>query len=67
MALWAWFWSVIGMIVAVPLPVVIRVLSEHIPALEKFGNFLGDDRPPEIEPSDEEDEPEDTGGKNQPA
>lgn len=55
------------MIVAVPLPVVIRVLSEHIPALEKFGNFLGDDRPPEIEPSDEEDEPEDTGGKNQPA
>ena len=54
-ALWAWLWSVIGMIVAVPLLVVIRVLSEHIPSLEKFGNFLGDNRPPAIDMTDEED------------
>lgn len=67
-ALWAWLWSVIGMIVAVPLLVVIRVLSEHIPALEKFGNFLADDRPPEIdETEDDEDEPEDAGAEKQPA
>lgn len=66
-ALWAWLWSVIGMIVAVPLLVVIRVLSEHIPALEKFGNFLGDDRPPEIdETADEEDEPERANAEKHP-
>ena len=47
------------MIVAVPMLVVIRVLSEHIPALEKFGNFLGDTRPAEPEEVDDP-EPEDT-------
>lgn len=55
-ALWAWLWSIIGMIVAVPLLVVIRVLSEHIPSLEKFGNFLGDNRPPAIDMSAEDEE-----------
>lgn len=39
-ALWAWLWSVIGMIVAVPMLVVLRVLCAHIPALRSFGNFL---------------------------
>lgn len=57
-ALWAWLWSILGMIVAVPLLVVARVLSEHVPALEKFGNFLGDNRPPEIDMAAEEDEEE---------
>lgn len=56
-ALWAWLWSVLGMIVAVPLLVVIRVLADHIPALEKFGNFLAGEDPPELEDDDEEDEP----------
>ena len=46
-ALWAWLWSVLGMVVAVPMLVVMRVLADHIPGLEKFGNFLaGDDLPP---------------------
>ncbi|MCA0272181.1 MAG: AI-2E family transporter [Proteobacteria bacterium] len=66
-ALWAWFWSVIGMIVAVPLLVVIRVLSEHIPALEKFGNFLGDDRPPAIDPNAEDDDAAEAEEQEQPA
>lgn len=39
-ALWAWLWSVVGMIVAVPMLVVLRVLCEHIPHLEALGNFL---------------------------
>lgn len=66
-ALWAWLWSVIGMIVAVPLLVVIRVLSEHIPALEKFGNFLADDRPPAIDPNAEDDDAGETEEQKQPA
>ncbi len=46
-ALWAWLWSVIGMIIAVPLLVVISVICDHMPGLEKLGNFLaGDDPPP---------------------
>ena len=53
-ALWAWLWSVLGMIVAVPVLVVIRVLAEHIPGLNKFGNFLAGEDPPELEDEDED-------------
>lgn len=53
-ALWAWLWSVIGMVVAVPLLVVLRVLSDHIPGMEKFGNFLAGEQPPELEDDDED-------------
>lgn len=56
-ALWAWLWSVLGMIIAVPVLVVVRVLAEHIPGLNKFGNFLAGEDPPELE---DEDEDEDT-------
>ncbi len=44
-ALWAWLWSIVGMIVAVPLLVVARVLCEHVPGLERIGNFLGGEDP----------------------
>ncbi|MGR3655561.1 AI-2E family transporter, partial [Paracoccus sp. (in: a-proteobacteria)] len=53
-ALWAWLWSVLGMVIAVPVLVVIRVLSEHVPGWEKFGNFLAGEEPPAIEDEDEE-------------
>jgi len=39
-AFWAWLWSLVGMVVAVPMLVVVRVFSEHIPALSKLGRFL---------------------------
>ncbi|MFD1880269.1 AI-2E family transporter [Paracoccus pacificus] len=55
-ALWAWLWSILGMVVAVPMLVVLRVLSEHIPALEKFGNFLAGEEPPGLEEDDDEQE-----------
>ena len=59
-ALWAWLWSVLGMIVAVPVLVVLRVLADHIPGLEKFGNFLAGEAPPDLEEDDEdEDQAED--------
>lgn len=57
-ALWAWLWSVLGMIVAVPLLVVLRVLSDYIPGLEKFGNFLGAEDPPALEGNDEDSDEE---------
>ena len=58
-ALWAWLWSVIGMIVAVPILVVMRVLADHIPGLEKFGNFLAGEDPPALSDEDEETSPPD--------
>lgn len=53
-ALWAWLWSVIGMVIAVPVLVVMRVLAEHVPGWEKFGNFLAGEDPPALEDEDEE-------------
>lgn len=55
-ALWAWLWSVLGMIVAVPMLVVVKVLADHIPGLEKLGNFLAGDDPPVLEDDDDEEE-----------
>jgi predicted PurR-regulated permease PerM len=57
-AFWAWLWSVVGMIVAVPLLVVMRVLCDHIPGLERLGNFLGGEDPPPIGPEAAPPEPE---------
>lgn len=39
-ALWAWLWSVVGMIVATPLLVAIRTFCEYIPPLHGLGAFL---------------------------
>ena len=38
--LWAWLWSVVGMLVATPVLVALRTLCEHIPSLEPLGDFL---------------------------
>lgn len=53
-ALWAWLWSVIGMIIAVPVLVVMRVLAEHVVGWEKFGNFLAGDAPPVLDEDEAE-------------
>ena len=39
-AFWGWMWSVIGMIVAMPILIALRAFSEHIPKLYSFGDFL---------------------------
>ena len=39
-AFWAWLWSIVGMLVAVPLLVTVRTFCEHIPELEPLGDFL---------------------------
>ncbi|MCA8878971.1 MAG: AI-2E family transporter [Rhodobacteraceae bacterium] len=56
-ALWAWLWSVVGMVVAVPMLVVLRVLCEHIPQLSGLGKFLAGDAISwsRTQPGDEED------------
>ena len=39
-AFWGWLWSVIGMIVAMPILIALRAFSEHIPTLNGLGDFL---------------------------
>ncbi|TWT56204.1 AI-2E family transporter [Allorhodopirellula solitaria] len=48
---WAWLWSVVGMLVAVPLLVTLRTFCEHIPSLEPYGDFLSA-RGAEVDPDD---------------
>jgi predicted PurR-regulated permease PerM len=38
--LFAWLWSVVGMLVATPLLVAIRTFCEHVPGLQSLGHFL---------------------------
>ena len=55
-AFWAWLWSVVGMVIAVPLLVTIRVFCEHIPALAPIGDFLsarGAESLPDEEPDEQ--------------
>ena len=39
-AFWAYLWSVVGMIIAVPMLVVVRVFAEHVDSLGTLGDFL---------------------------
>ncbi len=41
-AFFAWIWSVIGMIVAVPMLIVVKVICDSVPKFRKIGLFLGD-------------------------
>lgn len=63
-ALWAWLWSVVGMIVAVPLLVVMRVLCDHIPGLERVGNFLGGEDPAPLGPEASEKDAEEAAAQH---
>ncbi|MFO6466231.1 AI-2E family transporter [Jannaschia sp. KMU-145] len=41
-AFFAWTWSVMGMVVAVPMLIVVKVICDAIPKFRKVGLFLGD-------------------------
>lgn len=41
-AFFAWIWSVMGMVVAVPMLIVVKVVCDAVPRLAKVGLFLGD-------------------------
>ena len=37
---WGWTWGFAGALMAVPILVILRVMSENIPSMRSFGNFL---------------------------
>ncbi|MEM7709873.1 MAG: AI-2E family transporter [Pseudomonadota bacterium] len=41
-AFFAWIWSVMGMVVAVPMLIVAKIICDAIPKFRKVGLFLGD-------------------------
>lgn len=45
-AFWGWIWGVVGMFLAVPIMVGIKILSNYVEGLQTFGNFLSSERSP---------------------
>ncbi|MBN2651028.1 MAG: AI-2E family transporter [Spirochaetales bacterium] len=43
---WGWIWGVVGMFLAVPLMVIIKIVIETIPGLEHFGVMMGSGQEP---------------------
>lgn len=41
-AFWGWAWSVIGMVIAVPMLITLRAFSEYVPTLRNLRIFLSD-------------------------
>ena len=39
--IWGWLWGFVGLIIAVPMMVIIKIICENIPVLEPFSVLLG--------------------------
>ena len=44
LSLWGWLWGFLGLIVAVPLMVIIKIFCENISVLRPIGTLLGNER-----------------------
>jgi predicted PurR-regulated permease PerM len=44
MLLWGWLWGVVGMLIAVPIAMIVRIVCEHVEWLKPFGEFLSSER-----------------------
>jgi predicted PurR-regulated permease PerM len=40
---WSWVWGIWGMLLAVPMMMVIKVVCDHVEALQPVGYLLGDE------------------------
>jgi AI-2 transport protein TqsA len=41
LVLWGWIWGIVGMFIAVPVMVVIKIICENIPSLHPIGIIMG--------------------------
>jgi predicted PurR-regulated permease PerM len=39
-AFWGWLWGIIGALLAVPMLVILKVISHHVEGMEAYGRFL---------------------------
>lgn len=52
LAAWSWLWGIIGALIAVPLLVVVRSLSDNVPSMRLLGQFLAREQPWPVPPDD---------------
>jgi predicted PurR-regulated permease PerM len=38
--LWVWLWGIAGAFLAVPVLVIVKVVSDNLPQMQAFGRFL---------------------------
>jgi predicted PurR-regulated permease PerM len=43
---WTWMWGVVGVVLAVPMLVAVRICAEHIPSLAPLASFLAREETP---------------------
>ena len=46
LAFWAWLWGVVGLVIAVPIMVSLRLVLENVPATRPFAVLMMDRAPP---------------------
>jgi predicted PurR-regulated permease PerM len=39
-AFWGWLWGVVGIFIAVPVLIVVKIFSDHVPGLGGLQEFL---------------------------
>jgi len=37
---WGWIWGILGVLLAVPITMAIKIICDHIPPLAPFAEFL---------------------------
>jgi predicted PurR-regulated permease PerM len=52
---WSWIWGFVGALMAVPILVIIKVISDHVESWRPLGNFLSGDHPTVAQESSEQD------------
>lgn len=44
-AFWSWAWGIAGMLLAVPILMVVKAVSDHVPGLENLSVFISENNP----------------------
>jgi predicted PurR-regulated permease PerM len=39
---WGWIWGALGLILAVPIMGVVKIICDHVTSLRRFGEWMGE-------------------------
>lgn len=48
---WSWLWGFVGALMAVPILVMLKVISDHVESWHPLGNFLSGEHPTPVDPA----------------
>lgn len=40
---WGWLWGIVGVLVAVPILIALKIICDHLPALQRYGRIISAD------------------------